>query len=187
MCVMVFALTIARAEDTAHDDLRKMRTEVVDAITKGDIEKVLTYLHPNVVVTWQNGEVCRGHDGVRAFFDRMGKQSFRGYKVPPTPDDLTIMHDANTGVSHGRSVGAFHVLGKSFEFENRWTATLVKVDGRWMLASYHVSWNALDNPLLTAAKRAVYVAAPLAFLAGMILGGFIIKRKYQCKRKNAKS
>jgi hypothetical protein len=53
------------------------------------------------------------------------------------------------------------------------------------LASYYVSWNPLDNPLLTGCKRAIYVVAPLAFLIGMILGGYVIKWKVRGKQTNA--
>jgi uncharacterized protein (TIGR02246 family) len=168
----------AQPEDPAHAELRALRTEVLDAITTGDIDRVLTSLHPDVVITWQNGEVNRGRDGVKAFFERMGRQAFSGYKVPPTPDELTVLHAGGAaGVSFGRSVGQFNLLGASWEFENRWTATVVKQDGRWLLTSYHVSWNALDNPLLTTAKRAVYVVAPLAFLAGLALAFYLRRRR----------
>lgn len=182
---LILTLTLApaawaQAEDPAHGELRALRTEVLDAITTGDIDRVLTSLHPDVVITWQNGEVNRGRAGVKAFFERMGRQAFSGYKVPPTPDDLTVLYEGGTaGVSFGRSVGQFNLLGASWEFENRWTATVVKLDGRWLLTSYHVSWNALDNALLNTAKRAVYYVGPMAFLAGMALGAFMMRRRRQ--------
>ena len=110
------APVFAQAEDPAHGELRAMRAALLDAITKQDIDKVLPLLHPNVVVTWQNGEVNRGHAGVKAFFEKMGRQAFGGYKVPPEPDELTILHGGTTGISFGRSVAQFNVLGKSFEF-----------------------------------------------------------------------
>ena len=108
---------------------------------------------------------------MRAFFERMGRQSFAGYKVPPTPDDLTMLYNGGTsGVSFGRSVGQFNVLGSSLEFENRWTATTVKQDGRWLLTSYHVSWNALDNPLLNGATLNLYIVGAIALVVGAALG-----------------
>ncbi len=164
------APVFAQAEDPAHGELRAMRGALLAAITSQDIDKVLPLLHPDIVVTWQNGEVNRGHAGVRAFFEKMGRQAFGGYKVPPEPDELTILHGGDTGISFGRSVGQFNVLGSSWEFENRWTAALVKRDGQWKLASYHVSWNALDNPLLNAATRSLYPATLVALVAGLLLG-----------------
>lgn len=160
----------AQPEDPAHEDLRRMRATLLDAITAADIGRVLTMLDENVVITWQNGEVNRGHAGVRTFFERMGRQAFGGYRVPPEPDELTILHGGDAGISFGRSVGQFNLLGSSWEFENRWTATLVKRDGQWKLASYHVSWNALDNPLLNAATRSLYPATAAALVAGVLLG-----------------
>jgi ketosteroid isomerase-like protein len=102
-------------------------------------------VYPNVVVTWQNAEVCRGVQGLRDFFDKMAKDTFRGYKVPPTPDDLTVLYGGDTGVSYGHVVAEYNLFGKKLEFKSRWTATLVKENGRWLLASYHISLNARDR------------------------------------------
>lgn len=162
------------AEDPAHHELRALRTEVIDAITKGDIDGVLRHVHTNVVVTWQNNEVCRGHQGLRDFFNRTGKQTFKGYKLPPTPDELTILYGGDTGVSFGETRARYTLLGKEHELQSRWTATLVKENGRWLLASYHISMNVLNNPLLNAAKRGLYwsggVALPMGLVIGLILG-----------------
>lgn len=165
------------AEDTAHADLRALRAEIIDAITKGDIDAVIKHVHPNVVVTWQNAEVCRGHQGLRDFFNRTGKQAFKGYKVPPTPDELTILYGGDTGVSFGQTAAEYNLLGKELELNSRWTATLVKEDGRWLLASYHISMNVLDNPLLNAASGTLYWAAGGTLVAGLIAGTLIAKRK----------
>jgi ketosteroid isomerase-like protein len=165
------------AEDPAHNELRALRTEMIDAITKGDFNRVLRHVHTNVVVTWQNNDVCRGHQGLREFFNRMGKDAFKGYKVPPTPDELTILYGGDTGVSFGQTVAQYKILGKDIEMKSRWTATLVKEDGRWLLASYHVSANPLDNPLLNAAKGGLYWAGVGALAAGLIIGLLLGKRK----------
>ena len=165
------------AEDAAHTELRTLRTEIIDAITKGDIDSVIRHVHPDVVVTWQNSEVCKGRQGLKDFFEKTGRDSFKGYKVPPTPDELTILHGGNTGVSYGETIAQYHLLGKDYEIKSRWTATLVKVDGKWLLAAYHISMNVLDNPLLNAAKSALYVAAGIAGVIGITIGIFLGKRR----------
>ena len=176
------AQTAATPEDPAHNELRALRTQVLDAIKSGDVERVLAYVHPNVVITWQNQEVCRGREGLREFYNRMGKDAFRGYKVDPIPDDLTILYGGDTGISFGSSVAAYRLLGKEAEFKNRWTATLVKENGRWLLASYHVSNNTLDNPLVNTAKRAVYWAGVIGLIVGLAFGLFVARRRKRLAR-----
>lgn len=168
---------LGAAEDPDHEKLRALRTEIIAAITKGDIDTVLQHVDPNVVVTWQNSEVCRGRQGLKDFFERMGKKSFKGYKVPPTPDELTILHGGDTGISFGETVASYDILGKNYEIKSRWTATLVKENDQWLLAAYHISMNTLDNPLLTAAKKGMFVAAALALLVGLLIGKLLGKRK----------
>ena len=165
------------AEDTAHAELRTLRTEIIDAITQGDIDSVIQHVHPDVVVTWQNSEVCKGRQGLKDFFEKTGRDSFKGYKVPPTPDDLTILHGGDTGVSYGETIAQYHLLGKDYEIKSRWTATLAKVDGKWLLAAYHISMNVLDNPLLNAAKSALYASAGIALVIGIAIGVFFGKRR----------
>src|SRR5438128_3561164 len=65
----------------------------------GDVDKQLEHVHKDVVVTWQNGEVVRGLDGLREFYKKNVAQQkvFQGYKEPPTPADLTILHGSDTG------------------------------------------------------------------------------------------
>src|SRR3954470_7173819 len=48
-----------------------LRTELVDSFNKGDVDRLLSHLDPDVVVTWQNGEVCRGPQAVKDYHDRM--------------------------------------------------------------------------------------------------------------------
>ena len=59
------------AEDPAHAELRALRDELVDAVNQRDLPRLLRHLHPDVVVTWQNAEVSRHPDGVRAYLTRM--------------------------------------------------------------------------------------------------------------------
>jgi ketosteroid isomerase-like protein len=168
----------AAPEDPAHQELRSLRTNVIEAISHGDFDRTLAFVHTNVVVTWQNAEVCRGHAGLRAFFERLGKNAFKGYQVPPMPDELTILYNGgNTGVSFGRTVARYTLFGHDYDFTNRWTATLVKDNGKWQLAAYHVSNNILDNPLINTAKSSLYWAGGLALGVGLVIGLLLGRRR----------
>lgn len=161
--------------EALHDELREMKKALVDAVLKQDFDAQLEYASPEIVVTWQNGEVVRGADALRAFLDKNQAQSqkiFQGYKEPPEPAELTILYGDDTGISYGKSVGRYHVLGQELELTNQWTATLVRRDGRWVVAAYHVSNDILNNPLIDAAKRSLYVVGGLALAVGAAAGWF---------------
>ena len=53
------------AEDPAHQQLRDLRTEMIAAIESRDIDRMMTYVHPEIVTTWQDGETTRGVDELR--------------------------------------------------------------------------------------------------------------------------
>jgi ketosteroid isomerase-like protein len=180
--VLLLALTLplARAqapekekEDPAHDELRALRDGLLEAVREEDLDKQLRYVSKDVVVTWQNGEVVRGHDGLREFYRKNmqgDRKIFRGYSEPPTPAELTILYGGDAGISYGTEVGKYHVGGRDIELKNYWTATLVKQDGKWVIASYHVSNNVLDNPPLNAAKTNLYLVGGIAAAVGLVLG-----------------
>ena len=58
-------------EPDALKAINLLRAELVDSFNKGDINRLLSHLDPDVVVTWQNAEVCRGPQAVKAYHDRM--------------------------------------------------------------------------------------------------------------------
>lgn len=46
-----------KKEDAAHEELRSLRKQMVDAVNKNDIDALLVHLDKHVVVTW--GLSCR--------------------------------------------------------------------------------------------------------------------------------
>jgi ketosteroid isomerase-like protein len=181
VCCLVVTTSQARAhqadekkdQEAIHDELRALRKGLTDAVLKQDVEAQLKYVSPDVIVTWQNGEVVRGPQGLKAFLDKNQSQAnriFQGYKEPPTPAELTILYGDDTGISYGTSVASYNLFGKQFELTNHWTATVVKQNGRWVIAAYHVSSNILDNPLINAATNSLYWVGGITLVAGGALG-----------------
>jgi len=161
-------------DEAVHNELRALRDGLVDAINKGDIERQLTYLHPNVVVTALNGEVSRGRDGVRAYFLKMTtgpKRVVESFHCEVMVDELTILYGAETGIAFGSAVQDYKLTdGLNLDVKTRWTATLVKEHDRWLVASLHASASLFDNPLLAMAKRTAYWAGGISLVVGLIVG-----------------
>ena len=160
------------AEDD-HEQLRILREALTEAVIKNDIATQLQYVHDDVVTTWQNHQITSGREGLKKFMDEMttgGEIVFQGYTVPPSSDNLAIIHEGPTAIAVGKSVPHYKYLGKEFDLENRWTATLVKQDGRWKIAAYHVSANMTDNPILDAALGSIAWAVGISLFIGLLLG-----------------
>ncbi len=182
---LVFALALAlapvsRAEDPVHNELRAVRDGMLAGMNTGDIEAQLAYLHPNIVVTWHNAEVSRGRDGVRAYLDRMLKgpnKIVEKYGAEVNVDELSIVYGSETAIAFGSAQEHFTLRGgKKFDLGGRWTATLVKEGGKWLVASLHTSDNIFDNPLLNAAKEGVWLAGGGALVLGAF-GGWVLGRR----------
>lgn len=164
-----------------HDALRLLRDGLIAAMNAGDIEQTLSYLHPNVVVTYQNAEIARGREGVRSYYNKMvlGENPVvASYAIKPAVDELTILYHGHTGISFGSAVEHFQLTnGKDFTLNSRWSATLVKENGQWLIASAHASTNLFDNPLLDIAKRMMYWAGAGGLAVGVVVGLLLRRRR----------
>ena len=145
------------AEDTQDDDheqLRKLREALTEAVINGDVEKQVKYAHEDVVTTWQNNQVARGHDGLREFMNEMSsgdQKIFQGYTVEPTSEEVTILQGGDTAIASANRYHTTRCLGMEFDLQNRWTATLVKktASGR----SPHTTFRAISSTTLSSPRQ----------------------------------
>lgn len=182
LAALAYAFTLAaRAEeDPAHNELRAVRDGLLAGMNRGDIESQLPFLHPNVVVTWHNAEVSRGRDGVRKYLDRMlhgPAKVVESFGAEVKVEELSIIHGGDTALAFGSAQERFTMVrGRKFEFTGRWSATLVKEDGKWLIANLHTSDNLFDNPLLTSATKAVQWLAGGGVAIGALVGWLLGRR-----------
>lgn len=182
-------ITISAEEESIHEELRAVRDALLEAVNAGDVDRTLSFLHENVVVTWQNAEVSRGHEGVRAYYDRMmtgPERIVREFSTAVTVDELTILYGGDAGIAFGSSEDTFVLTdGTAFTLPGRWSATLVKEDGRWVIADFHASTNLFDNPVLNLARRAIYWVGGVVFVIGAALGAIAVLVARRMRRRPA--
>jgi ketosteroid isomerase-like protein len=162
--------TAGRPED--RQQLRELLGKVETAISNLQVEEVIKLMQPDVIVTWQNAEVSRGPDQIRAYYNRMMKGSAPIVKKFTTQATLggNAAFYGDTAIAYGTTVDNFELMeGLNFSLHGNWSTTVVKVDGQWKIAALHFSTNLFDNPLLNNAKRAAWYAALGGLLAGMLL------------------
>ncbi len=185
--LLIFSGSIfpARAQQTienpAHQELRALRDGLLAAINKGDNAAVLTFLHTNVVITWHNAEVSRGHAGVRAYQERVmtgPAKIVESFTCGVNVDELTILYPGDTGVCFGSTDEHFKLAsGGDLKLKGRWTATLIKENDKWLITSLHASTNLFDNVLLDVAKKTTTYVASACVIAGFIVGWLVGRRR----------
>ena len=163
-------------------ELDKFRDDLFHAFNTGDYPAMLEkYCHKDIIATWQDGTTSEGHAGVVAEFDKL-KQFIDKMTVDATTDKRLILNDGNLVISSGE-MKDHYVLGRgpSVNLNSRWSATLVKDNDRWLLASFSASTNAFDNEVvslyLTSQKYTVSAAAGLIGIGiGLLLSRIMNRR-----------
>jgi uncharacterized protein (TIGR02246 family) len=176
------------ADDAVFQDLLAVRHGLIDAYNAHDLDALLSFCHEDIVVTWQNAEVSRGREGVRAYYQKMmtgEKRVVDSLQADPTVDDRAILFGENTAVSRGQMNDHYTLRdGSDFALNSRWSATLVNEDGKWLVASFHASTNAFDNEILRmVARKTALLAGGAALATGVLLGigGFWLLTKRRRK------
>jgi len=167
----------AVTEDPVHGELRAFREQVVKAVNAQDLDQLLTYLTDDVLVTWQNAEISRGPGEVREYFNRMlhGERPIvQSVSLNPIPDQLTKII-GESGMAHGTSNDRFVLTdGRDFTIHSVWSATVVKQDGAWKIASFHASADIFDNPIMWIAVRQTATWSAIAGVLGGLGMGLLI-------------
>lgn len=179
------SLAAAAAEpDPAHDELRAVRDTLLAAIGARDVDAVVATLHPNVVFTTTNGEAVRGREGVKTWVSGMldGPDAVvKAFSYEVTSDELSVLYGGDTAIAWGPSVDHYTLTnGETWNLNTRWSATLVREDGRWLVASVHSSVDPFHNPILDAAVGWLPRAALGGAVGGLVLGalgGFFVGRR----------
>jgi len=190
---LVLTTTVARAQVGAPSEaeveqaITHLREGLVDSFNKGDIDRLLTYLDTNAVVTWQNGEVCEGPVAVKAYYERMMKGDHPVVtKVTANPKVLGRHVQGDWAVSWGNLNDHFVLTdGRDLPLNSRFSATIAKRGDRWLVSAFHASVNAFENPLtVLAVKKISLIAGIGGLVAGGIAGaaiGSILRRSKSAK------
>jgi len=179
------------ATDTSIAGLDSLRSAMKDAYARGDIEAMMRYLHPDVVIVFPDGSILKGPQAFRDYYERMmtaPNHRVVSYSADPQVESRTVHNDV--GLSYGY-MNDRYVLndGRRFALNSRFTVTVFRspdgpkeTDG-WMIRSFHSSADAFDNPIISMVAKAVFWRAGVG---GVILGlilGIIVGLLFTRRRK----
>ncbi len=173
----------AQPSTEAVRQLQQLRDSLDDAYNKGDVDRMLTYLHPDVLIVFPDGEVLHGREALRGYYDRMlngAEPIVSKYTANPVVDGRQIRGEVD--LSWGR-MNDHYVLTNGFEFglDSRFTATLLQSPdgppetGGWMIRSFHSSTDTFDNPVLKHVAKKSFIYGGLAgIVIGVLASGLIV-------------
>lgn len=166
-------VTAAAPDTDVEEGITRLREGLVDSLDHDDVDRLLTFLDADAVVTWQDGKVCEGREAVKAYYERTMKGDHPVVsKVTVDPEVLGSHVQGDWAVSWGNLNDRFELTdGRELPLNSRFTATLVRRGDHWRVAAFHVSVNAFDNPILRLAmKKVSLVAGVSGMLAGVLIG-----------------
>lgn len=155
------------------DALIEVFHAIEDGINAQDVERMVAQMTPDATVTWLNGETSRGHEQIRDYYRRMVKGPERILDKYTTVARIGAhaRFFGDVAVADGTMRDSFFpVARKPFQLDSNWTATAVKVAGKWQVASLHLSANVFTNDLIGEAKTAAWYAGIGGAAGGIALG-----------------
>jgi len=172
----------ATADEATHVELRALKDRLVAALNAKNVDALVAELDPQVRLTTMDSTLSKGPDGVKAYYARMMTGASRlveDMTLSAEPDDLSLLYDnGQIAVSTGTANAHFKLTGgKEMDVRLRWTATSVKRDGAWKIASAQFGADMFDNPVLSAANGLTKYLAGGAGLAGLLIGWLLGRRR----------
>ena len=175
---------LSAEERQSHQELTALRIAVQDAFNKmgasgktEDMAALLEFAHPEILFTAMTGESVRGKQELMDYFKRSflsADHSLTRMQGVFTADHLSIFLRPDVATNRGTSRGTFLFKnGSELSVDSRWTATMVKDQGRWKIATFQFAPSIFDNPVMSAYRAWIYKGAIIAALAGLLLGAFL--------------
>jgi uncharacterized protein (TIGR02246 family) len=167
------------SNEQLHQQLRALKTTMEKALNEMDIDTVTAHVTEDVVFTTMNGDLVRGRAGVREYFEKMMKGEKRRVERITAKfevGDLSNLYASDTAVAFGTSNDRYVLAGgSSFDVQARWSSTMIRRNGQWLIANFHYSTNIFDNPVLDAQRKFAILAGSGVALV-LALAGFFFGR-----------
>jgi uncharacterized protein (TIGR02246 family) len=165
---------------SVHDELRALQAAMEEALNKRDLDGMLAHVDESVAFTAMNAETGYGKQHIRNYFDRMMNGPDRiveNIKVDFVPDQLATFYGPDVAVSAGNAASHYELTnGMKFDIDARWTGTLVRKDGRWLVGAFHYSANVFKNPILEQQRKYLLMAGGGLALVLALIGFFLGRR-----------
>lgn len=178
--IFVISITVsAQDREQDHEELRALLRTATEAMNSKNFDALEPIFYQKFSVTTVDQKLFTSFADFKAYFEQL----FNGPNAPlrsitfnPVADDLTEFVGENIGLSHGTSNDTYEFSdGDTRMMTSRWTATLIKDDGKWKVLNLHIGADLVNNPVVEAARGYVYKVGGGTLIVGLLLG-FVVAR-----------
>ena len=159
---LLFSVVSSAATDTGtaadHEQLRQLLKTAQEAVNTDRPELLEAHLHEDYVITVMNQEVVTKDWPLKQLFHEWFKKPdavLKSLRTAPTASIKTNIYGGRFGFCYGTSADTFELNdGRSFTFDSKWTATMIKEGEQWKLLALHVGVDPIENPLIDGYRSA---------------------------------
>lgn len=141
-----------------HEQLRQLLNTAQEAVNSDQPELLQAFLHKDYVITMMNQELVTQEKTLKQLFHDWFKKPgaiLKGMHIEPEATIQSNIYEGRFGVSYGTSVDTYELSdGRSFTFNSKWTASMIKEDEQWKLVSLHIGVDPIENPLIDGYRSA---------------------------------
>lgn len=172
-----------------HDALRKLKSELEQAVSKRDFEAAKNLFHQPFMATVITQDSFTDLGTMKSYFDGLFSRSvlrMKDVSIKGEADALSSIYTGTFAMTRGSTTERYELAdGRTFDMKGRWTAVSIKEsDGGWKVLGIHIGTNFLDNPVLNAVERSVLWFGMGGAAAGLLVG-FLCGRMFWRRRAQA--
>jgi hypothetical protein len=174
IALLIASSAFAQQREQDHEELRAMLKTATEAMNTRNFDALVPLFHNTFSITTVDQKLFTNLAEFKAYYESL----YNGENAPlksivfkPEADALTEFVGENIGLSHGTSTDTYNFSdGDTRVMASRWTATVIKDNGKWKIVNLHIGANLFDNPVVSAVKSYAYKAGIGAGLGGLIVG-----------------
>lgn len=163
-------------EGTPEDrrQLQALLESVRNAVNTRDLKVLNECFSENFSATMIDQKIVTTRKGLEDYYREVftgEKAMVKSLVIAPEAEAITRIYDERFGTVYGRNLEKYELTdGKKFTIQSRWTASVVKTDGRWKIAAIHNGVNFVDNPVLTETRKSRKYFLAIGLVAGLAAG-----------------
>lgn len=174
LAVFGYGKEVDSTREADHVLLRDLKSKFSEALNNRDVEALSACFAKNFVLTTVDQTTITSKEQLKEYWTKIFDSPdsiVAEMKSEPEADVLSQFIDENNAFCYGFSKDTYKMKkGFTTVINSRWTATVVKENGKWLITTAHAGVNFFDNPVITRKAKFDHKLIAVGFVGGLLLG-----------------